>query len=67
MVYTIENVCSELLVLLTSGEYIFKILENLEGTARIGNFNNIKKHTHKYSTYLQKRYDLRNHCGINSS
>lgn len=45
MVYTIENLYNELLILLTSGEYILKVLENLEGTVRTGNFNNIKKHT----------------------
>lgn len=45
MVSTIENLYNELLILLTSGEYILKVLENLEGTVRTGNFNNIKKHT----------------------
>lgn len=45
MVYTIENLYNELLILLTSGEYILKVLENLEGTVRTGNFNNNKKHT----------------------
>ena len=45
MVYTIENLYNELLILLTSGEYMLKVLENLEGTVRTGNFNNIKKHT----------------------
>lgn len=44
MVYTIENLYNELLILLTSGEYILKVLENLEGTVRTGNFD-IKKHT----------------------
>lgn len=45
MVYTTENLYNELLILLTSGEYILKVLENLEGTVRTGSFNNIKKHT----------------------
>lgn len=45
MVYTTENLYNELLILLTSGEYILKVLENLEVTVRTGSFNNIKKHT----------------------
>jgi len=45
MVYTTENLYNELLILLTSGEYILKVLENLEGTVRTGSFNSIKKHT----------------------
>ena len=48
MVYTTENLYNELLILLTLGEYILEVLENLEGTVRTGSFNNIKKHRDKY-------------------
>lgn len=38
---------------------------------RIGSVSNIKNHppphSHKYSTDLQKKYDLRNHSRVNSS
>lgn len=41
MVYQLENLYNELLILLTSGRYILKALENLDGTVRTENFNNI--------------------------
>ena len=55
MVYTTENLYNELLILLTLGEYILEVLENLEGTVRTGSFNNIKKHTEINTKLIFKR------------
>lgn len=55
MAQTTENLYNELLIPRLSEECMWKVLENLEGTVRIGNFNNIKKHTHINIQLIFKR------------